>query len=265
MKHLSTLTKQVHEEAAFQRDVQRELSSRLDVLSESAGGLGQGRAGPAKKRERRLEPQVQAEQVPQSTFPVPSTPPKSFLPCGARVAVSQQKTYRKKKEASIGSKQDTIVVNDEDEDEKAAAPNKPHGAAGQPQADAPSAGLQSAPADPLTETDPWRRIGPSSGGASSSSWTAFLSSVSRRPEGLPEAKHLPRSKSSIASVRPGPSAPTLPPRAPTSAGGGDQRGGAREPEPELFIARQAVVGPFRFHTRSSIAKEEVLQVIGKPL
>lgn len=80
---------------------------------------------------------------------------------------------------------------------------------------------------------------------------------------MPDANHLPQSQSLIASVRPGSSVPTLPPRAPTSAGGGDHRSGAREPEPELFIARQAVVGPFRFRTRSSIAKEEALQVLQK--
>lgn len=88
--------------------------------------------------------------------------------------------------------------------------------------------------------------------------------MSRRPEGLPEAKHLPQSQISVTSARPGTGASTLPPRAQTGAGGGsDYRSRAREPEPELFIARQAVVGPFRFRTRSSIAKEKVLQVLQK--
>lgn len=58
MKHRNTLTKQVHDEAPFQRDVQRDLSARLDILSESTGRLGQHQTGPTRRKERKTVSQA---------------------------------------------------------------------------------------------------------------------------------------------------------------------------------------------------------------
>lgn len=74
MKHLNTLTKQVHEEVAFQRDVHREFSARLDTLSESAGGLGHQRAGPTRRKERKTEGQGGPGEGPRSRRAVDAAP-----------------------------------------------------------------------------------------------------------------------------------------------------------------------------------------------
>lgn len=260
MQHLSTLTKQVHEEAAFQRDVHREVSARLDTLSESAGGLGHQRAGPTRRKERRTESQASPSECPKAGLPVPSTPSRSFLPGGAREAMSQQKVFKKKQEGRTGSGSSPILVED---DGKCGGGEAASQTPGRVEGRAAEKGAE--PVDPLAAADPWRRIGPTStkatpSCATSSSWAAFLANASRRPDGVSGV--LPRSQSSISTATPA--------RGPTSAGasGGGQRwggvhrvGSVRDPEPDLFISRQAVVGPFRFRTRSSVAKEKVLQAL----
>lgn len=249
MKHLTNLTKQVHDEAAYQRDVQREFSTRLDVLTESASGWAQATHGgpPTRRKERRASPpeaprDTGGADLDRPSLPVPSTPARAFCPGDSEAATPQKVQLRKKKE-SRGKGGGSAPMEAAERGEQGC-----RGAADEPR--------EAETTDPLTAADPWRRIAPAvrppPPRGAVSSWAAFLANSSRRPEGLPGPAS--RSQASAASAR-GSEAevrrvaqPTLVP-------------GVQAPDPDLFIARQAAIGPFPFRTRSSIAKEEVLQIL----
>lgn len=249
MKHLAGLTKQVHDEAAYQRDVQREFSTRLDELTESAGGRAQATRGtpPTRRKERRTEsseaPRVagtKGEAPRQAGLPVPSTPPRALRPGGAGGATppkelpQPQGTRRESRGKGVGG----VALGAEEAAENGG--------------EAPAA------TDPLTAADPWARISPPTKArppprAAASSWEAFLASSSKRPGGLPAQAQDLGSQASASTARRQEGAVRRVVQAP--------RVHAQGPEPDLFLSRQAVIGPFGFRTRSSIAKEEVLQVL----
>lgn len=160
---------------------------------------------------------------------------------------TQQKVHKNKKEGQVGGGRSPILVEDEGNiGGEAAASQQSRCVDGQRDAEKKAEAV-----DPMAAADPWRRIGPTSTGASSSLWAAFLANARLRPDGLSGAP--PRSQASITWVRPGVTPQVAPAReaAITGAGGGGGRGGAdhrgggpRDAEPDLFISRQAVVGPY---------------------